>query len=643
MPSDTTVALRGERSVPLKSTGHEKNHFTVVLTARANGMKMKPFVVFKGKGTRLRKELEQIPGIVVRFSSNGWMNDTLTIDYLSSIVGAVSFNKRLLVWDAYRCHTSAAVGAETVRLRLHTAIVPGGCTKFIQVADVVWNACFKSNLRSFYDSWHADPADHQYTQGGNLKHPSRALLCQWVKSSWEAVPTQMVKDSFITCAITTSTDGSDDNCIHCFKAGQPCATGKSRLEEETQKLHASGSTKSLTQDPFASDEDSDEVDNNEACIDKDDHYEEEGDDEEDDDEEDDDQEGDEEEGDVEEEEHLKDSERDCQEDRMDYQQEGKKDDHQEGRGEDHQEGRGEDHQEEKADNDADVGKLPLPKKRKHGNQAAKKLMRVQRQRMAAKDINKGNPIDAEKTQVHKPAERWIPELGLLKVDQECLSPLGWLTDSIMDAAQKLLQRAYVISGFQSVTSGLTMNFDVKAGEFVQILYTGIGHWVTVSTIGTVHPTVSIYDSLYSSAGTALLSQIAGILSTKEAEITLKFMDVPVQSGASDCGVYAIAFATALAQGKHPECYVFSQHKMRAHLRRCLISGKMEIFPYTEVHMCNAGKIRAMQAVPIYCLCRMPEQPGETMLACSSCKERFHGACETSPAATCKKWLCSKCT
>ena len=85
-----------------------------------------------------------------------------------------------------------------------------------------------------------------------------------------------------------------------------------------QKLHASGNTKSLTQNPFASDEESDEADNNEACIDKDDHDEEEGDDEEGDD-----QEGDEEEGDVKEEEHLKDSERDCQEDMMDYQQEGR--------------------------------------------------------------------------------------------------------------------------------------------------------------------------------------------------------------------------------------------------------------------------------------------------------------------------------
>ena len=140
-----------------------------------------------------------------------------------------------------------------------------------------------------------------------------------------------------------------------------------------------------------------------------------------------------------------------------------------------------------------------------------------------------------------------------------------------------------------------MNFDIKAGGFVRILHTGIGHVVTVSTIGTLHSTVSVYDSLYSSAGTTLQSQIVCILSAKEAEITLNFMDVPVQPGASDCGVYAIAFAAALAQGKQPECYVFTQHKMRAHLRRCLIGGRMKMFPYTEVCMRNACKIRAVHS------------------------------------------------
>jgi len=78
MQSDTTVCSIGERSVPIKTTGHEKDHYTVILTARANDKKLKPYIVFKGKGTRLLKKLKDISGVIVRFNSNGWMNDSLT-------------------------------------------------------------------------------------------------------------------------------------------------------------------------------------------------------------------------------------------------------------------------------------------------------------------------------------------------------------------------------------------------------------------------------------------------------------------------------------------------------------------------------------------------------------------------------------
>ena len=116
MQSDSTVALTGTRSVPLKTTGHNKDHFTVILTARADGLKMKLFVVCKGKGTRLIKELQKIQGIFVYFSTNGWMNDALTIKYLHDIIGVFSFDKRLLIWDAYHCHTSEAVHAKAKKL-----------------------------------------------------------------------------------------------------------------------------------------------------------------------------------------------------------------------------------------------------------------------------------------------------------------------------------------------------------------------------------------------------------------------------------------------------------------------------------------------------------------------------------------------
>ena len=153
-------------SVPVKSTEHEKSYFTVILTSHANGTKMKPCCI-QSERYKLVKELEQIPGIVVRFNTNGWMNDVLTIDYLCNIVGTFSFNKRLLVWECIPLpHQCSSLGQNST---LTSPYIPGGCTKFIQAADIVWIVCFKSNLQNLYDAWIADSAGHLYTKGATLK------------------------------------------------------------------------------------------------------------------------------------------------------------------------------------------------------------------------------------------------------------------------------------------------------------------------------------------------------------------------------------------------------------------------------------------------------------------------------------------
>ena len=49
IPSETTVTFTGARSMLLKTTGHQKDHFTVILTAKADGIKLKPSIVFNGR------------------------------------------------------------------------------------------------------------------------------------------------------------------------------------------------------------------------------------------------------------------------------------------------------------------------------------------------------------------------------------------------------------------------------------------------------------------------------------------------------------------------------------------------------------------------------------------------------------------
>ncbi len=80
MPGETTITRTGERSVPICTTGHDKGQFTVVLSAMADGTKLKPLVVFKG--VRPVAELHRVSGVIVAYGRNCWMNESLTIDWV---------------------------------------------------------------------------------------------------------------------------------------------------------------------------------------------------------------------------------------------------------------------------------------------------------------------------------------------------------------------------------------------------------------------------------------------------------------------------------------------------------------------------------------------------------------------------------
>ena len=64
----------------------------------------------------------------------------------------------------------------------------------------------------------------------------------------------------------------------------------------------------------------------------------------------------------------------------------------------------------------------------------------------------------------------------------------------------LLKQAFSqVYGLQSVNCGQTMALDIEPAEFVQGLNNKRGHWLTISTIGTTHPNVHVYDSGYLTA------------------------------------------------------------------------------------------------------------------------------------------------
>ena len=64
-----------------------------------------------------------------------------------------SFKKRLFVWDNFEAHMTEDVRKLLKQMKNNDALIPGGCSKYVQAPDVVWNKPFKSHIMESYDKW----------------------------------------------------------------------------------------------------------------------------------------------------------------------------------------------------------------------------------------------------------------------------------------------------------------------------------------------------------------------------------------------------------------------------------------------------------------------------------------------------------
>ena len=73
---------------------------------------------------------------------------------------------------------------------------------------------------------------HKEAEAGNLKAPPRRSMIKWILDAWSALPSEMIKNSFMHCGLNLPADGSLDDRIHCFKEKQPCAQGRELLRSQ---------------------------------------------------------------------------------------------------------------------------------------------------------------------------------------------------------------------------------------------------------------------------------------------------------------------------------------------------------------------------------------------------------------------------
>ena len=143
-----------------------------------NGHKLKPFIVFNGgkRAVKRMNEGRQLSGkCVIPTSANGWMNESLTEEWIQCVVGRLSFAPRFLVWDTCKCHMTNGVKEALRQASVDAALVPGGCTKYNQAPDVSWKKPMKTLCQIAYDDWMAE-TKHEITPAGRIRHLQGATV-----------------------------------------------------------------------------------------------------------------------------------------------------------------------------------------------------------------------------------------------------------------------------------------------------------------------------------------------------------------------------------------------------------------------------------------------------------------------------------
>ena len=139
--------------------------------------------------------------------------------------------------------------------------------------------------------------------------------------------------------------------------------------------------------------------------------------------------------------------------------------------------------------------------------------------------------------------------------------------------------------------------------------------------------INVYDSLHIRLSSIVKELIADLLQWKEDYITIHHCDVQWQVGVNDCGIFAIAFATAICNGDEPASIVFYQNNMRKHLTTCFENGKLT--PFSECSRKRRVKAAKEDTLPVHCTCRLPDR-GDLMIQCAKCKKWYHTTCINIP-------------
>ncbi|KZS07391.1 Uncharacterized protein APZ42_028924 [Daphnia magna] len=234
-------------------------------------------------------------------------------------------------------------------------------------------------------------------------------------------------------------------------------------------------------------------------------------------------------------------------------------------------------------------------------------------------------------------------------------PESWLPIKVINAAMELIrQKLAEAGGLHYCQWGAMLQYNpANSHKWIQILHNNRDHWIVACKGFDLAGSnlVLLYESNCSGhqPDQHFIYCIAQIERTKNKILKIGLMDCESQKERGSCGLYAIAFATALAFSFNQSELRFDGSQMPSNLMKCISDGAIIPSPTKGLRTRSNWRPKKKISIPLFCVCRMPDfgvhellpKKFHVMVQCNISKEYFHQECENIPesAIKCKKVPC----
>ena len=182
------------KSVTIPTSGLEKRHVTVVLTAAADGFILPPILIFRGKANLTIKYIIVAPeSFVTVTQEKAWMNESLMFTqfekvwktYAKEKQKELRFDRPFMVYDAFKAHKTDNVKVLLAKNNTNLALVAASCTSKCQPLDMYINKSFKGALSNFWKGYVASIVTNlteteKQRESFKLTSPSRQDIVNWI-------------------------------------------------------------------------------------------------------------------------------------------------------------------------------------------------------------------------------------------------------------------------------------------------------------------------------------------------------------------------------------------------------------------------------------------------------------------------------